>query len=79
MTFFQCFQLREDAQEWAEYLVRENKWEFSVGKDYSENIFQYFGDISENDVVRKAVSNWYDASQKYNRNRPEASTFSQVF
>jgi hypothetical protein len=70
--------LSQEAQDWAEYLLKENKWEFSEGKDYSENIFQYFGVISANEVVKKAVNNWYDANTKYNWNNPEASTFSQV-
>jgi hypothetical protein len=71
-------QLSKEAQDWANYLLEENKWEFSSGKDYSENIFQYFGKISESDVIRKAVDNWYNAISKYNWNHPEASTFSQV-
>ncbi|XP_021949374.2 uncharacterized protein LOC110846841 isoform X2 [Folsomia candida] len=70
--------LSKEAQEWADYLLYENKWEFSQGKDYSENIFQYFGKISDSDVIRKAVDNWYNAINKFNWNYPEASTFSQV-
>jgi hypothetical protein len=71
-------QLSKEAQDWAEYLLHENKWEFSHGKDYSENIFQFFGEISQRDVMRKAVDNWYSALNKYNWNFPEANTFSQV-
>lgn len=70
--------LTKDAQEWAEHLLRENKWEFAEGQEYSQNIFQYFGKVLANDVIRKAIDNWYEAMGKYNWNNPEASTFSQL-
>lgn len=71
-------QLSKEAQDWAEYLLQENKWEFSMGKDYSENIFQYFGKISDHDVVQKSIKNWYSSISKYNWEFPDASTFSQL-
>lgn len=58
--------------------MRENRWEFAQGKPYSQNIYQYFGEISAEDVAQKAVNHWYDAIRKYNWSNPEASTFSQL-
>ena len=68
------FKLAQYAQEWANYLAKNEKFEHRKERKYGENLYTFqSSDPQRIATASEACKSWYDEIQKYNFDSEDSS------